>query len=83
MPTETWAVAYGPSRNGPQQIVFLDAILVHARAGQDSKTKAKQSKASSRGESGGFLAARLGEVFIDYAELTDCPLMGTTPGINP
>lgn len=23
------------------------------------------------------------EVFIDYAELTDCPLMGTTPGINP
>lgn len=74
MPTETWAVANGPGKNGPQQIAFLDDILVLARyprAGQDSKTIAKQSKASNRGESGGlFLAAGLGEVFVCYAELS-------------
>lgn len=47
------------------------------------KQKQSSQKQVAEGSQVAFLAARLGEVFIDYAELTDCPLMGTTPGINP
>lgn len=67
MPTETWAVAYGPSRNGPQQIAFLDAILVLLHSLEPAKTaKQKQSSQKRVAEGSQILFSA---VFTDYAEL--------------